>query len=278
MKKVFLFALLAWGSTLFAYAQTDPNTVQFLKKLNLYYYCPSREGLKGFTCVITVTTSPEYKQNLLNLGADQKLVDALDGQKLTLTVTVDGKSTVGVKAPPFNGDRHFELQVMEQVVNFKKNLEPVVNTWVGNVFRPFFNEDSFKNTCTATNGPNGFTIEEKSVNDGSVVDMEFDSKAKMGKVTVAKNGVTLLTMNNNYSSQAKGYQLDAYTGDMPSMNLKEVDSFTYGDVAGFILPMKVVKQAEMPPMFKKGTSLTYEFSNYQLGPRPSKGASVGQGI
>jgi hypothetical protein len=276
MKKIFLVWILAMAP-LTAVAQTDPKTVQFLKKLNLYFYCPSREGLKGFSCDITVTTSPVFKQNLLDLGVDQKLVDALDGQKLTLTVMADGKSTIGVPAPAPSGDPHFDAQIAEQANNFKKNLEPVVNTWVGNVFLPYFDEGSFKNHCTVTNGPNGFTVEEKTVNDGSVLDMEFDSKAKLNKFTAAKNGVTLLVMTDTYSSQPKGYQLDAYSGEMPKLNLKETDSFIYGNFSGFILPLRVVKQAEMPPVFKTGTALTYEFSHYRLGPRPSRAAVVGEG-
>jgi hypothetical protein len=277
MRKIFLVWILA-VMPLTAGAQTDPTTVQFLKKLNLYYYCPSREGLKGFTCDITVTTSPVYKQNLLDMGADQKLVDALDGQKLTLTVTADGKGIIGVPTPTPSGDPHFDAQVMEQVNNFKKNLGSVVESWVGNVYMPFFNEGSFKDSCTVTNGINGFTVKEKAVNDGSVMDIEFDSKAKLNKVTASKNGVTLLVMNETYSNQAKGYQLDAYSGEMPNMGLNEADSFTYGNVAGFTLPLKVVKQVEMSPMLKKGTALTYEFSHYRLGPSPAEGASVGEGI
>jgi hypothetical protein len=277
MRKIFLVWILAVMPVV-AGAQTDSKTAQFLKKLNLYYYCPSREGLKGFTCDITVTTSAVYKQNLLDMGADQKLVDALDGQKLTLTVTADGKDTIGVSTPTPSGDSHFDAQVMEQGNNFKKNLQSVVDTWVGNVYMPYFDERSFSNSYTVTNGPNGFTVEEKNLKDGSVVDIEFDSNAKLNKCSVSKNGVSLLVMNDIYSNQAKGYQLDAYSGDAPNFNLKEADSFTYGNVAGFTLPLKIVKQAEMPPMFKKGTALTYEFSHYRLGPRPSEGASVGEGI
>jgi hypothetical protein len=183
-----------------------------------------------------------------------------------------------VPAPAPSGDRHFDAQVLEQGNNFKKNLESVVETWVGNVYKPFFNEDNFKGNCTVTNGPNGFTVEQKNVNDSSVVDMEFDSKAKLNKITATKNHVTLLVMNETYSYQAKGYQLDAYSGDMPGLNLKEADSFTYGNVAGFTLPLRVVKQAEMPPMFKNGTALTYDFSYYWLVPRPADGAAVPGGI
>jgi hypothetical protein len=277
MRMIFLVWILA-VMPLAAGAQTDPTTVQFLKKVNLYFYCPSREGLKGFACEITVTTSPVYKQNLLDMGADQRLVDTLDGQKLTLTVTADGKGIIGVPAPVTSGNPRFDAEVLEQVNNFKKNLQSVVDTWVGNVFMPFFNEDSFKNRCTVTNGPNGFTVEDKNVNDGSIADMEFDSKAKLNKFTVSKNGMVLLVMNNTYSNQPKGYQLDAYTGDAPKMNFNEADSFTYENVAGFTLPLRIVKQAEMPPMFKEGTALTYDFSHYQLGPRPAGGTSVGQGI
>ncbi|HJT22941.1 MAG TPA: hypothetical protein VJ873_00075, partial [bacterium] len=222
------------------------------------------EGLKSFTCDLTVSVSDVYKKNLLDLGADQKLVDALDGHKMLLSVLTGGKNHITVVKPAPTGDSNFDDELKRQLLNIAENLKPVVDTWVGDVFKPGFDEDSFKNDCTVTNGSSGFTVVERNAHDGSILRMDYDPQAKLSKVTGMKNGITLLTVETNYSLQTKGYQLDSYSSDMSKANLVEADSFYYGNVGGFILPMRIVKRAEMPPMVKKGTSITFDFSNYRL--------------
>ncbi len=265
MKRAFIL-LMILGFVRPLGAETDPQTVQFLKKLNLYYYCPSREGLKGFTCDLTVSVSEGYKKSLMGLGVDAKLAKALDGQKLTLSVAADGKYTLDTVTPVPSGDVHFDSELNLQLAHIRKDLQSVIETWVNDVFEPGFDQDSFNNDCTVVKGPNGFTVEETILQDGSLLKMDYDSKSKLEKITAVKNGTALLIMKLSYSPQPNGYQMDSYSGEMPKMKLSESDTFTYGSVEGYRLPLRVVKKVQMPPTLEEGTSITCDFSNYSLSP------------
>ncbi len=263
MKSIFLL-LMILGLARPLWAQTDDKTAQFLKKLNLSYYCPSREGLKGFTCDLTVSVSEVYKKDLMGLGVDAKLAKALDGQKLTLSVTADGQYTLDTVTPKPSGDAHFDSELNLQLAHIRKDLQSVIETWVNDVFEPGFDGDSFNNDFTVVNGPNGFTVEEKIIQDGSLLKMDYGPKSRLEKMTVIKNGAILLIMNLSYSLQPKGYQMDSYSGDVPKMNLRESDTFTYGSVGGYRLPLRIVKEVQLPPTLQKGASITCDFSNYSL--------------
>jgi hypothetical protein len=73
-----------------------------------------------------------------------------------------------------------------------------------------------------------------------------------------------MTFSFDYSWSPKGYMLNGYSGTMPAMNLTETDQFTYAPVGNYLLPVRIVKEAQMGNMFQPGSSVTYDASNFQL--------------
>jgi hypothetical protein len=162
MKKivaVLLFILLAARP---AHAGTDQKTVDFLKKLDLYYYCPGREGLKGFTCDLKVTTSPLYKDSLFKLGCAAKVLAALDGRIIRLTFNINGKRNLNVVLPKKSADSAFDDSPKEQMLNIAKNLDPVLKTLDGDVFQPLYGLNDFKGNCTVASTADGFVLRQTS--------------------------------------------------------------------------------------------------------------------
>jgi|GEM_PF-2827855 len=267
MKKIgfFLSAAILMASS--ASAETNPQTAQFLRKLNLYYYCPSREGLKGLTCDLTVHASAIYKKSLNDLGCPEKITAALDGQKLTFTLTSDGKGKLALVDPTPSGDAAYDSNLKEQLTNIVKNFDPVLQTWTDDVFKPGFDEETLtKADCSVVNKAHGFIVEQMD-GDGSGLKVTFDEKAKrVQAIGVTKAGKVLVTMKLYYSNTPKGYQLDGYWASVPKMNFIETDHFEYQPVGNFTLPKAATKEFQFGEMFEKGSTVTLDFSNYQLIP------------
>jgi hypothetical protein len=265
MKKIISFFFLSYLASIPLQAQTDPQTAQFLRKLNLYYYCPSREGLKGFSCVLTLSVSEIYKQSLENLGNSKNLMDALDGQKFNLTITTDGKRVFTPIEPLPSGDLNFDSQLKKQLNDIVNDFNPVFDTWTADVFKPGFDEATLTHQiCTLKKIEGGFVVDQKA-NDGSDLEMFFDTKGKQGRALgISNNGTTLLEMFFGYSSGPRGYQLDFYQGIMKKMILYEAEHLTYEPVGKYILPKTITKEIMFGNMFEKGSALTIDFSNYQL--------------
>lgn len=241
------------------FAISEPRVVDFLKKLNKYYYCQSREGLKGYICDFTVTVSDSYCQSLLNLGEDPKVVAVLNGQKGKLTLRLNGKSDCHLNGAASSGDKRFDKALDEELLNIGKNMQPVLNTWFENAFKPIYNEASFKRDCTVTNGPDGFTVEEK-YDDDFIQRQEYGRDAKLKRIVGIRYGKTILSMDFNYSAGPKGYLLDSYTG--AGAGVTETDQFTYGTVGGYFLPTRIVKTGQFAQILN-GT-ITLDFSNFRL--------------
>lgn len=265
MRKILLPAAVLLAGALPLAAQTATKTIEFLQKVDLSYYCLGREGLKGFTCDLTVSVSDVYKKHLTDSGMDPKSAAAIDGQKLTLAVHPDGKWDLALVPPASSGDVTLDAQLQVEMGDVKKNLASVVDTWVNDVFKPIFGQEDFtKSDCTVVQGPEGFIVEQRIKADGSLLRTQFDPRSKVLNLAGTNAGVTLLTVSFNYSAGEKGYQLDDYSAHMPKVNYTESDHFVYEKAGGYDLPARLTKEMELPPTIPRGTSLTVEFSNYRL--------------
>lgn len=263
--RFFLTALLLVALPL--RAQTDPQTIEFLKKLDLSYYCPSREGLKGFTCQVTLSLSDALQKELLDKGADRRLVDTLDGQKMTLSVDPAGKWNLQAAAPASTGDAGLDAKIAQKLEEFKKDLGMVVDTWASDVYEPLFGEDDFtKTTTTVKKGPDGFELDQLSSVDGSTLKTQFDTGSKVLKATGFVNGTAKLTMTFDYSKQPEGYRLDGFTVNLLGNGIVDTDRIVYGKVAGYDLPREIVRDVESSTASMKGYQVTYKFSGYKLNP------------
>jgi hypothetical protein len=267
MKRSPLLSALLLGLALPLGAQTDPQTVDFLKQLDLKYYCPSREGLKGFTCDVTLALSDTFKKELLDKGADRRMVDTLDGHKVALSVDRDGKWNLQAAATAPTGDTDLDAQIGRKLEEFKKDLGMVVDTWVSDVYEPLFGVDDFTKTdTTMTKGADGFTLDQYSKVDGSTLKTDFDAGSKAVKATGFVGGAAKLTMAFDYSAQPQGYRLDGFTVNLLSDGIVDSDRVLYGKVGGYLLPLEIVRDVEGASASMKGYKVTYKFSHYKLNP------------
>lgn len=244
-------------------AQTDAKTIQFLRKLSLYYYCPSREGLKGFSCDMTLTVSDVYKQSLIDIGVDKTIAKALDGQKFFVSGSRTGKSTVSWIPPTPTGNTTFDSGLKEQAESVQGNLESLIDNWVDNVFRPLFYDATFNQDCSVSNYVDGFFVDVKT-NDGSDLRGFFDKKARQTKILMIKNGKTIASGITVYGSVPKGFLLYSMEMDMPAMELHEEDHYFYAPVGKYYFPKKATKELRLGKMFRKGSTLTLETTSYNL--------------
>lgn len=263
MNKFIAYLFLAWLIISPVRAETDPKTIEFLKKLNLYYYSPGREGLRGFTCDLKVTTSQTYKDSLYKAGCDRKILAALDGQVIQLTFAVNGKKHYHILSPKKTGDSVFDDGLKEQLTNITKNLDPILTTLDGDFFQPLFGPKEFKGNNTVTSTVDGFVVREKA-KDGSLLEMTFGGNAKMTNLVFTKNDQTLMTFSLDYSWGNKGYMLNGYSANMPSMNFIETDRFIYAQVGSYLLPVRIVKAGQLANFFLPGSSITFDASHFRL--------------
>lgn len=262
---VMLVVLVLWMALTEVSAQTktDTKTIEFLKKLDLFYYCPSREGLKDFTCDLVCTTSQTYKDSLYKLGCDAKVLAALDGHIIKLTVGQSNKYKLNVMLPPKSADPDFDAKIKEQLTDIAKNLDPVIDTWNGDVFQPMYGPDDFKMESSVTLTDDGFVL-RRTAKDGSILESYFDKQTKMTRVVGTKNGATIITITYDYFWGPRGFVLNSYSADMPAMNFFEADHFTYGKAGNYWLPLKIVKEVQMGKMFQPGSAITCDVTNYHL--------------
>lgn len=266
-RKVFSLTFLALVLFLFPrslYPATDAKTADFLRKLNKYYYCVSREGLSGFICEGTLTVSSVYKRNLIDLGVEPKVIAALDGQKIKLFISHGEKPHLEWVVPIESFPSAFKKELESQVQNAIKYLQEPINSWYGGVFEPAYTEDDMRSrVCSVSTTQKGFVVVQKA-EDGSEVKMFYDQKAKQYEVKASKNGKELISAEAEFISGPSGFYLSVLNFKVSVMDLLEKDHFTYQNVGKFFLLKSLVKEIQFGKVLRKGSSLTLQFDDYVL--------------
>jgi hypothetical protein len=258
-------------------ADTDSKTVDFLNKVNGYYYSLSRDGFKGFQCRVTLTLSDP----LINIAKtkyqlDENMIRALQNIEFAVSCDPENPSPVTLVSPEPSGDVknwiHFEEVFRNGLQDFMKNWEWLV---VGPVFGP----KQFAEPLLVQNKADGFevSLDKKITN----LVFDFDQKAKLRSFTANKTklgdkfitgikGTSLLSsLKPEFISDSKGFVLGGYfyTGGYGINEEYENNRFkiNYEIMNRFWLPQKVNWESQcFQKKFNDSFTMTFNFTDYKI--------------
>lgn len=253
MIAAFIFFLSAFPS----FAETDPKTIQFLEKLNLYDYCLSREGLKNFSCDLKLTLSDSFKEKMGENKMTPKYRKFFNNLRFSLTETSAGRSEVKLMTPMPSGDPVQDDYVSKRAASFQSLVKDIVKTWAESELKPTYDQETYAGGCKVINGTGGFDVEQTSKN--GMLTAHYDSQAKVTNVTGQMDGMKV-EMKDELTPSPKGYLLTgcSINTDKFSENLK-IEHQTIGK---FRMPKIITVEMNVPGVLE-GTFGLY-FSKYQL--------------
>jgi hypothetical protein len=249
------------------WGDTDPQTVDFIKKVSQNYYAVDGPGIKKFAARVTIQPSPALEQYLRSLPGGDQPVEAMKAASFAVTVFPgDGK------------DNHIESSALPSDPQGRKALQMLQNEiltagslWAQFSLGPAFNPDDFKpaNSFEVYPATNGFTIQFQFA--GGSTNAFYDKKSKLLEVRIKGDQGTLV-VKPEFQWTEKGYVLMAAW--LGNANFR----YTYQVLGGFWVPSTVVShprvQAKMdnqgkvlePGVLKEDQYFTYQFTNCQFLP------------
>jgi hypothetical protein len=262
-KNIFLTLLAILALSIPAGAQTDPQTIQFLEKLNLYYYSLGREGLKQYSCELIVTLSDEAKSFFGCNLSDPREKTAYAHIRFTLRGTGDGQYQLSLVAPPASGDPSFDQTLQAKLDQFRGNVDGMVSSWVEGMVKSLHDQDNYKTGCEVKNGSHGFTVKTLGPHNGFEAGfMEyFDPQARLYKAKGKMNGVPV-TEKSEYIQSPKGYVISSDTIVMGDMSIQT--HYENQVVGRYWMPNRI--STRMIQGDKSPVVSTFVFSNTEVSP------------
>jgi len=257
MKK-FLWLVLILVVPAIARPETDAKTLEFLKKLNLFYYCLQREGLKNFSCDATMVLTPAFKNNAEVKKHGEAWLAAMGNLRYKISLSNEGLVSVDSTIPASTGDPKTDQSILNSTQSFQTAAKEMVTLWEDAVVKPLHDDKDFASDCKIQNTADGFTvvIDRK---DGPVTEF-YDKKAQllggvgtMGKVTT-KSQVQL-------TSNPKGSVISGLKTEMGSSSYQI--KIKYQGVKGFLLPQEMEFEV-MTPALSSSLDLVWDLSNYVI--------------
>lgn len=249
-----------------ATAATSPATVDYLKQLNLRYYCLNREGLQSFKCDLKLTIPREVEfrvKDALRRNNIQRIDEcfaALNDIHYFLTVS-KGKTFVEMTEPAAIGDRRADEFVLRQATAYEKLAQQVFNMWVEMTVTPFFTESNFQEAdYQVKSAPGGFTV---TVADGKGLNLTslFNAQGNMLN-TEGTSGADTVGFKTDFMPSQKGFVLRSL--DLKMGQVKYQGNIEYGVVERFWLPKKWTFDFMIPGALAEEEQFTLEFSNFRL--------------
>jgi hypothetical protein len=266
MRTWFIFCLwLICGIPLHAQtdAEDEKRALQLIHSTGLSYYCPRRDGLKGFTCDASFELSDVYKKDFGSIGANPEVLAAILPQKLTVTVDGEADPIVVYIDPPVKNEKdlvQFEIGMLDK--DIQHILESCVYSWDYMIFRLPFNEDIPKDHCSVERNANSFTFTEILHPNGETIKYDLDTSFKLRSITTYRGGGRTLLQETSYSLGPLGNQLDLLRWNV--FNMTVTVTFSYKRIGNYMLPATMAESYEDGHSLSKGHAVTFEFSNYKL--------------
>ncbi len=243
-------------------ADTSKSTTEFLKKLNGYYYCLSREGLKSYHCDLSCSLTPDSEKSLQSKGIyDEKLWEAAKGFRFSVD-DVSGQpiSIKGIQ-PAKTGDPGLDARVVQLDQNVLEAVRAFSQFWKAFVVEPLNDpSDLEQGTLKFQRLAEGFKVSQPDPS-GGMVAVTFDKKGKMTEFSMEGNGSkTIVKPDFIYSS--KGYLLAGMI--FSAADVQQECKLDYGIQGVFWMPKDLTLIVQLPGMPGAGIELFFNFSGYQV--------------
>lgn len=236
-------------------AATDYQTTLYLQKLNNYYYCLSREGLKSFQCDAVATLSGQEPEGLNQDWA------GFDWRNSRCAYTF---SYLGGEVMPIlgfasdGGDPQATAARMRKITNEANELLLI---WGQFHLFPQYDPDSKWSTVTIEKNPGAyFSLVSRAR--GMTITVDYDDQALAQKITVRNRALTdevkLWFVHLPQGAVLQHLEMDIRGRGKPV----NIDLFVrYQDVQGFQLPSVFTFFVRTPGMLFQSD---YQMSNYEV--------------
>jgi hypothetical protein len=265
IRKTFLLAigLTVLGTQVLA--ATDAKTAQFLRKLNLYYYCLDREGLKSFRCDLQLALPEGFQERIKdslrrnNFFQGDQVLRELGKLHYVLTVS-RAKAEVALVEPAPTGDEKVDDLVMKQGRAFGAMAQNLIQSWVEMTVEPFSSEkDLAENDFKVRHGADGFDVDEATEKGTST--SHFDRQARMVALSGASKDQSV-ALQTSFTRAPEGYLLQALDGKIDDNRFHW--SIVYGTVGPYWLPQKWEFDMMVPGVLAEEDQFTLAFSGYRI--------------
>jgi len=256
-----IFLILASLIALPLYADTSQKTIDFLEKLNLKYYCLSREGLNKFTADAAISLTPEFEKLIADDKTKPKFIAAVEGIKFSVSCAADKAPEVTFSAPGPTGDAKLDSRIRQAASGFKQSIEGALQTWTEMAFDPINDQDTYAKDCKVHYTSDGFTVSVSG--DDETLREYFDKKGQLSEVMGIMGNVPM-DVTPHYSKTDKGLIVT----DFEVTEAKRVTTIQCENkpVEGFLMLGQMVCDAKISGVPGSGFSFVLSFSNYKLNP------------
>ena len=259
MKLIFLILACLMARPL--HADTSQKTIDFLEKLNLKYYCLSREGLNKFSADATITLTPEFEKLIADNKTKPKFIAAVEQIKFSVSCAAGRAPVVKFSAPAPTGDAPLDSRIRQAAGGFKQTIEGALQTWTEMTFDPINDQDTYAKDCKVHYTSDGFTV---LVSGGDETLREyFDKEGKLSEV-MGMMGNVPMDITPHYSKTAKGLLVTDY--EVTEAKRATTIQCESEPVEGFLMLKQMVCDAKISGLSGSGFSFVLTFSNYKLNP------------
>ncbi|HVZ81478.1 MAG TPA: hypothetical protein VHE12_11885 [bacterium] len=262
MKKHYFlfFALLAAP----LWAAPNSATVDFLQKLNGYYYCLSREGLKDYRCSLTCSLTPESEKALKAQGIlEPRVWGAM--RDFHFRVMDAAGSPISIEGSPAakTGDPSLDGQVEKLEQAILESLRGFFQSWKGLVVE-VLNEpaDIAQGKIRFHREANGFKVLQGDPATGEV-EGTFDMKGKLLEMSLpGEDGEVSLKPRFTYTK--KGYLFQGLT--MTTPQVQQAFALAYGVQGRYWLPRAMTARLRLKGLANTDIELIFGFTDYRVEP------------
>lgn len=259
MKKIVVVLFLTLFTAWPAQAATDQKTIDFLEKINGYYYCLGREGLTSFSSQASFAFTPAYENAFPAVASKQAFLSAMDQMKFSISCASNGTPVVTLMPPPSTGNSQLDAAVFKTAQGLSTSVQGYLQCWTEMMLKPLHDQQTYAGGCTVQNGPNGFRVLETSPHGTAMEYFDGQDNLYASSGTYDNN---LITDQSAFSKTAKGLVLSSLTVNAGGM--KSTVDYEYQTVERFLMLKKVTCTAFSPQLPGGSLSFILTFSNYEL--------------
>lgn len=243
-------------------AETSQSTADFLKKLNGYYYCLSREGLKNYHCDLSCSLSPDAEKSLQSKGIyDEKLWEAVKLFRFSVDDTSGQPISIQAALPPKTGDAELDGRVAKLDENILEAAKAFSQFWKAFVVEQLNDPaDLAQGTLKFQRLPDGFKVTQADPS-GGTVSVSFDKKGKMLEFSMEGNGPKT-TVKPDFVYSSKGYLLQGMV--FAGTDADEDCKLAYVTEGTFWMPKNLTLKVQLQGMPGIDIELLFNFLNYRL--------------
>jgi hypothetical protein len=258
-----VFGLMLWLAPFYpTWADTSQSTADFLKKLNGYYYCLSRAGLKNYHCDLSCSLSPDSEKSLRAAGVyNEKLWEALKSFRFSIDDTSGQPISIQGAQPPQTGNVALDSRIAKLDENILEAVKAFSQFWKAFVVEPLNDPaDLEQGNLKFQRLSDGFQVTQADPAAGTVA-VIFDKKGKMLEFSMEGNGPKTI-VKPDFVYAARGYVLQglSFTGSDASQDCK----LEYGLESGFWMPKNLTLRVQLQEMPSADIELLFDFYNYQI--------------